>query len=237
MKKMNEHAEDEENGQPLAGSFPAGGQFKQDNGFFPPDFLDELNISDLDLDEEAIDEISSENNDEFDYNDNDLETNSPIHNESLLKPESYEGEGARFMENVARDETVDDILFYIQSKSKLSPQAQARLAVFSACFQSKNTVYSVFTDKNDFMQALDDLKYVKKVMRFGLKRRDRNVDWETSLGLIESQSLLRLRQSKGGMARKQLNTTVSESVHETREARREEQKSLAGKIPIIGRYF
>jgi hypothetical protein len=204
--------------------------------FFSHDLIDEL--PDEFPDEDTIDEIISETDSYYDKSDEPLDNlEEPIHSENLLAPEGYEGESARFMENVARDETIDDILFFIKNHSKLSPQAQARLSVFAACFQSKNTVYSVFTDRNDFLQAIDDLKYVEKISQFGLRRRDRNVAWEMSKGLIESQAYLRLRQSKGGLARKQLNTTVSESVHENRETKREEQKQLARKIPLIGRFF
>ncbi len=229
MQKMNGNAENAEN--VTSHTLPYE---NSPEGFFTQDFIDQL--SDDFPDEDTIDEITSED-DEFETSDDNIDNLDEIHDPNLLKAESYEGEGARFMENVSRDETIDDLLFFISKHSKLSAQAQARLAVFSACFQSKNTVYSVFTDKNDYMQAVDDLKYVEKISQFGLLRRDRNVAWEMAKGLIESQAYLRLRQSKNGLARKQLNTTVSESVHETRESRREEQKNLATKIPLLGRFF
>ncbi len=203
-------------------------------GFLTPDFID--NLPDDFPDEDTIDKIISED-DDYEISEKDIDNLPDIHDPNLLKHDGYEGETARFMEGVAKDETIDDILFFIQNHSKLSSQAQARLALISAAFQSKNTVYSVFTDKNDYMQSVDDLKYVEKISQWGLLRRDRNVAWEMGKGIIEGQAFLRLRQSKNGLARRQLNTTVSESVHETRESRREEQKNLAGKIPLLGRFF
>jgi hypothetical protein len=203
-------------------------------GFVTPDIIDNLSEEPP---ENGYYPKNIDSDEEDDFEGIDIEDGAGIHNPNLLNSDKYEGENIRFMESVSKDETIDDILFFLENRSRLSKRAQARMALFSACFQSKNTVYSVFSNQADFMQAHDDLKFVEKLIRAGLKRSDRTVEWETTQAAVESQALLRLRQSKGGMARKQLNTTVSESVHENRETRRNEERKYASKIPLIGRFI
>jgi H2-forming N5,N10-methylenetetrahydromethanopterin dehydrogenase-like enzyme len=151
----------------------------------------------------------------------------------VLEGAKFEDDSVRIITEIARDESLPNIVHYIENIGKLSYIAKARLIARAACFQSKNYVYSNITDAADMMRVQDDFELVRLVSRIGLSSFDRNVDYMTAESLIESEHNIRIRRSKGALNLTMINTQRSESTS-IQKVKSDEERKIRSKIPLIG---
>lgn len=143
------------------------------------------------------------------------EQDSPYH-ESVTQNTTYENEGAKLTNDVARDESLPELIYFTTVLAKLTRPVQGRIAAMAACYLSKNYVFSYITNPTDLMQVQDDFEYVKLVSKVGVTTFDRNMDYLTAVGLIESNFNARIRRSRDALNLKSLNTSTVHNIDEQR---------------------
>ncbi|MFA5137377.1 MAG: hypothetical protein WC489_08370 [Patescibacteria group bacterium] len=160
-----------------------------------------------------------------------------LYDPSITESPHFEDDSVKIITEVARDESLANVVYYIEHLSHMDRPAKARLIARAGCFMSKNYVFSNISDAMDLMRVVDDYEYVKKLSRIGLNTFDRNIDYLTAEGLIEAQHSIRIRRSKEALNLKMINTRRQESSMEQSVRNQQEEGRFRSKIPIIGSWF
>lgn len=156
-----------------------------------------------------------------------------LYDGSVLEQSKFEDDNIRIITEVARDESLPNLVHYIEKVSKMSYIAKARLIAMATCFLSKNYVYSNISDPLDMMRVQDDYEYVRLVSRIGLSSFDRSIDFLTAGALTESQFNIRIRRSKGALNLLQVNTQRTESTQTQRTKIMQDERKVQSRIPLI----
>lgn len=166
------------------------------------------------------DDLDNQDSEEYGDEETDPQEQPPYH-ESVTQNASYENEGAKLTNDVARDESLQELIFFTTALAKLTRPVQARVAAMAACYLSKNYVFSNIVNPTDMIQVQDDFEYVKLVSKVGVTTFDRNMDYLTAVGLIESNLNVRLRRSRDALGLKSLSTSTVHNIDEQRIGKEE----------------
>jgi len=182
-------------------------------------------------------------NDQFDQQDRSHEEEErefmggkKLYDRQLMQQPMYDEPTMQILNDTAADESFPVLVQYITQLSHLGRQAQARLIVRSASFQSKNQVLSNIQNLNDYMMAQDDFTYAQILSKADFSTYDMNADYFTAEAIMEAMFNIRLRRSKNALNLLQFNTQRQESIMGGRPQQEEEQK-LRRKIPYLGQFL
>ena len=162
---------------------------------------------------------------------------TPLYDPSLTEKPYFEDDSIKIITEVARDESLANVVHFIEHTSHIDRGAKARLIARAGCFMSRNYVFSNITDTLDMLRVLDDFEYVKKLSRIGLTCFDRNIDYLTAETLIEAEHGIRVRRSKDALNLKMINTRRQESSMEQVNKRYQDEQKFRQKIPVLGSFF
>ncbi len=161
----------------------------------------------------------------------------PLYDSSITENPYFADDSVKIVTEVARDESLANVVYFIEHLSHMDKVAKSRMIAAAGCFMSKNYVFSNITDTLDLMRVLDDFDFVMKLQRIGLTTFDRNVDYLTASGLIQAQHSIRIRRSKDALNLRMINTRRQESSMEQHIKAQREEGQFARKIPLIGGFF
>jgi hypothetical protein len=153
---------------------------------------------------------------------------------ALMQQPAYDDNGIQILNDIASDESLPVLGYYISQLSHLGEKAQARLIARASAFQSKNQVFSNIVDTRDYQMAQDDYAYAKLLSTADFTAFDMNTDYFTAEAIMESQHNIRLRRSRKALNLQMINTRREESYMGGGQAQQEEHKNVWSKIPFIG---
>jgi hypothetical protein len=172
-----------------------------------------------------------------DENDNEFQVQSDIHRDvidpSLTAQPSYDEGGIQILNDIAADESLPVISFFISRLAQLGDKAQARLLVRAAASQSKNQVFSNIVDTRDYQMAIDDYKYAQILSKADFTAFDMNADYLMTEALIDSQHAIRLRRSRRALNLQMINTTRTEMAGGS-DYQTEDHRKIWQKVPFLG---
>ena len=159
-----------------------------------------------------------------------------LYDRQLMQQPIYEEPNMQILNDIASDESFPILVQYITQLSHLGRQAQARLIVRAAAFQSKNQVFSNIQNQNDYMMAQDDYMYAQILSKADYSTYDMNSDYFTAEAVMEAQFNIRLRRSRNALNLLQINTQRQESIMSA-HGQQDEERKLSRKIPFLGQYM
>lgn len=164
-----------------------------------------------------------------------IEDNSGnVIDQSLMRQPSYEENQIQLMNDIASDESLGVLTYYIQNLSQLGNKAQARLVTRATAFQSKNQVFSNIENQRDYLMAQDDFEYAKILSKADFTSFDMNADYYVAEAIMEAQFNIRLRRSKRALNLLQLNTQRSESGPTGGYHQQQEKQGILQKLSFLG---
>ena len=154
---------------------------------------------------------------------------------SLMQQPAYDDNQAQVLNDMAADESLPVLSYYITQLARIGNKAQARLVTRAAAFQSKNQVFSNIVDVRDYQMAQDDYAYVGLLSQADFTCFDMNTDYFTAIGIMESMFNIRLRRSRKALNLLQANTQRQESIMAGGgQQQQQEDRGIWGKIPLLG---
>jgi hypothetical protein len=153
---------------------------------------------------------------------------------TLMQQPAYDDNGIQILNDIASDESLPMLGYFVGHLSHLGEKAQARLIARATSFQSKNQVFSNIVDTRDYQMAQDDFQYAKLLSTADFTAFDMNTDYFTAEAIMEAQFNIRLRRSRKALNLQMINTRREESFMGGGAAQQEEHKGVWQKIPFIG---
>ena len=154
---------------------------------------------------------------------------------SLMQQPAYDDNQAQVLNDMAADESLPVLSYYITQLARIGNKAQARLVTRAAAFQSKNQVFSNIVDVRDYQMAQDDYAYVGLLSQADFTCFDMNTDYFTAIGIMEAMFNIRLRRSRKALNLLQANTQRQESIMAGGgQQQQQEDRGIWGKIPLLG---
>jgi len=152
---------------------------------------------------------------------------------SLMQQPNYDDNGIQILNDIAADESLAVLGYYIGQLSQLGEKAQARLITRAAAFQSKNQVFSNITDTRDYQMAQDDFKYAQILSKADFTAFDMNADYFTAEAIMEATFNIRLRRSRKALNLQMINTQRTEMAGGTHQTE-EQHNKIWQKVPFLG---
>ncbi len=151
---------------------------------------------------------------------------------SLMQQPSYDDNNIQMLNDIAADESLSVLGYYIGQLSQLGDKAQARLITRATAFQSKNQVFSNIVGTRDYQMAQDDFKYAQILSKADFTAFDMNADYFVSEAIMEAQFNIRLRRSRNALNLQMINTQRTEMAggHQSEE----QHNKIWQKVPFLG---
>lgn len=150
----------------------------------------------------------------------------------LMQQPAYDDNGIQILNDIASDESLPVLSYFIGQLSQIGEKAQSRLITMAASFQSKNQVFSNIVDNRDYQMAQDDFKYVQILSKSDFTAFDMNADYFTAMGLMEAQYNIRLRRSRKALNLQMINTQRTEMAGPHQQE--EQHQKIWQKVPFLG---
>jgi hypothetical protein len=151
---------------------------------------------------------------------------------SLMQQPAYDDNGIQILNDIASDESLPVINYYISQLSQLGQKAQARLIVRASAALSKNYVFSNIVDSRDYMMAQDDFKYAQLLSKADFTAFDMNADMFTAEAVLEANFNARIRRSRKALNLQMINTQRTEMAGGHQQE--EQHQKIWQKVPFLG---
>lgn len=152
---------------------------------------------------------------------------------SLMQQPAYDDNGIQILNDIASDESLPVLNYYIAQLSQLGDKAQARLIARASSALSKNQVFSNIVDSRDYMMAQDDFKYAQLLSKADFTAFDMNTDMFVAEAIMEQNFNIRLRRSRKALNLQMINTQRTEMAGGG-YAQEEQHQKIWQKVPFLG---
>jgi hypothetical protein len=152
---------------------------------------------------------------------------------SLMQQPAYDDNGIQILNDIASDESLPVLNYYIAQLSQLGEKAQSRLIVRASAALSKNYVFSNIVDSRDYMMAQDDFKYAQLLSKADFTAFDMNTDMFTAEAVLEANFNARIRRSRKALNLQMINTQRTEMAGGGYQQEEQHQK-IWQKVPFLG---
>lgn len=161
------------------------------------------------------------------------ESREDVIDPALMQQPAYDDNGIQILSDIASDESLPVLSYYIGQLSQLGEKAQSRLIARASAFQSKNQVFSNIVDVRDYQMAQDDFKYAQLLSKADFTAFDMNADYFTAEAIMEAQFNIRLRRSRKALNLQMINTQRTEMA-QTGGHQEEQHQKIWQKVPFLG---